>query len=150
MCLGGAFCWTGIVMLVKTTRLGRSVPTTQLLYQLLVSAALLLAISPLFGAPIRSLSNEIIFIFLALTLAVVVFGFLAWFWLLSIYPTAEVTSFSFLTPIFGVLFGWLLLGEEIGVGVIVSLALVCLGVYLVSKPTNAREIQRSVSLETKL
>jgi len=64
---------------------------------------------------------------------VVCFGFLAWFWVLKIYPASDMASYSFLAPVFGVLFSWLILGEEISWSVIAALALVAAGIYLVNR-----------------
>jgi drug/metabolite transporter (DMT)-like permease len=66
--------------------------------------------------------------------AVVSAGFLFWFWLLTIYPASSVASFAFLSPIFGVGLGWLLLGEPVGPGILVALVLVCAGLVLINRP----------------
>ena len=44
-----------------------------------------------------------------------------WLWLLSIYPAASVAAFSFLSPIFGVFFGWAFLDEKLGAPILVAL-----------------------------
>jgi drug/metabolite transporter (DMT)-like permease len=64
---------------------------------------------------------------------VVCFGFLIWFWVLSVYPASSMASFSFLSPVFGVIFGWLILGEKIDETIIIALLLVSLGVILVNR-----------------
>jgi drug/metabolite transporter (DMT)-like permease len=52
---------------------------------------------------------------LAFQIVVIAFAaFIFWLWLMSIYPASSVAAFSFLGPVFGVFFGWLLLGESIG------------------------------------
>ena len=63
-------------------------------------------------------------------------GFLLWLWLLSIYPAASVAAFSFLSPVFGVLLGWLLLGERIGPGIAAALTLVVAGLILINRPAS--------------
>ena len=65
-------------------------------------------------------------------------GFLFWFWLLSIYPASSVASFSFLTPILGVVLGWALLGETLGPSILISLLLVCAGLVLINRPRANR------------
>ena len=65
-------------------------------------------------------------------------GFLFWFWLLKIYPASGVASFSFLSPIFGVAFGWLILGETIGLSLWAALGLVCAGLILINRPAQRR------------
>jgi len=49
-----------------------------------------------------------------------------------------VASFSFLTPILGVVLGWALLNEAIGLGVWLSLGLVCAGLLLINRPVRDR------------
>lgn len=56
-----------------------------------------------------------------------------WFYLLQNYDASKVSVSKFLTPIFGVLFSGLLLGEEIfTVSNMIALALVCAGVITVN------------------
>ena len=109
----GAMFWAGIVFMARLTKLSRSSPEMLLLYQLAVSAVILLAVAPGFGPVIREMTLALAGIFAFQVIAVVCFGFLAWFWVLKIYPASDMTSFSFLAPVFGVLFGWLILHEEI-------------------------------------
>ena len=55
-------------------------------------------------------------------------------WLLSIYPSASVAAFSFLSPVFAVGLGWLLLGENVGGGILLALALVVAGLIMINRP----------------
>ena len=43
-----------------------------------------------------------------------------------------MVALTFLSPVFAVLYGWLLLGEYMGVSQLVGVAGVCLGVYVVN------------------
>jgi drug/metabolite transporter (DMT)-like permease len=61
-------------------------------------------------------------------------SYLAWFWLVSTYPAGRLAAFSFLTPLFGVLAGALLLGERVSTHLALALALVVLGIWLVNRP----------------
>jgi len=58
---------------------------------------------------------------------------LLWFWLLSHGAASRVSAFYFLTPIFGLAFGALLLGEAVGPGDAVGLVAVALGILLVQR-----------------
>ena len=137
-CLLSALCWTGIVVLARTTRLAKSCPEMQLLYQLGVSAVLLLTVAPLFGDLVRELNTTIYVLFSLQVLLVVCVGFLIWFWVLSVYPASSMASFSFLSPVFGVFFGWLILQERMDETIIIALLLVSLGVVMVSHKTRQR------------
>lgn len=132
MCLAGALCWTGIALLARVTRLSRSTPEMQLIYQLAVSAPVLLALAWGAGGMIREVTPVILGIFAFQVLVVVCVGFLSWFWILRIYPASDMTAFSFLAPLFGVLAGWLVLGEEITVSILAALVLVGAGIALIS------------------
>ena len=86
-----------------------------------------------FGSALRGLQVINIAGLLFQSTAVVCFGFLAWFWLLKQYPNSDVASFSFLSPVFAVIMGWLFLGEQIGLEIYIALGLVCLGLILINK-----------------
>ena len=133
MCIAGALLWGGIPLLTRTTKLSNAGPEMQLLYMVGVSALLVLPISPLFGPLMREMTVTLWLIFAAQILLVISIGFLAWFWLLKRYPASQVASFSFLSPLFGVLFGWLLLGEEISIWILLALAMVSVGIVLVNR-----------------
>jgi drug/metabolite transporter (DMT)-like permease len=117
----------------RTTRLAQILPEQQLLWQLAVSAPVLLLVSAGFGPALRDLQEIHIAGLLFQSTAVACFGFLAWFWLLKQYPTSGVASFSFLSPVFAVIMGWLFLGEQIGLEIYIALGLVCLGLILINK-----------------
>lgn len=131
--LGATFGWAAINLLVRITPLSAVRPQNQLLYQLVVSAVILLALSPLFGELIRD-PNWLHFSGLAFqSVAVVSLGFMFWFWLLKTYKASGVAAFSFLSPVLAVLFGWLLLDEALGPQVWVALGLVAVGITLINR-----------------
>lgn len=61
------------------------------------------------------------------------FSYLCWFWLIHNYPVSKLASFSFLAPIFGVIFGSVILNEPVGLLILVGLSLVCIGIFLTNK-----------------
>ncbi|MBU0697972.1 MAG: DMT family transporter, partial [Proteobacteria bacterium] len=68
------------------------------------------------------------------TLWVAFVTYLAWFWLVRHYPPSRLASFTFLTPLFGVLAGGLLLNEPITGSLLLALILVGVGIYMVNRP----------------
>jgi drug/metabolite transporter (DMT)-like permease len=58
---------------------------------------------------------------------------LLWFWLLGRGAASRVSAFYFLTPLFGLAFGALLLGESVGPGDAFGLVAVALGIVLVQR-----------------
>ena len=132
-CLAGALCWTGIAITARLSKLRDSEPEMILIYQLAVSGPILLFLSPLFGPVLREVTETILWIFAFQVLVVVSVGFLTWFWVLSVYPASDMASFSFLAPVFGVIFGWLVFDEPLTVAVVLALALVAVGIVLVNR-----------------
>ncbi|WP_415403083.1 DMT family transporter [Tateyamaria sp. SN3-11] len=133
MSLMAAMCWAGIALCVRVTPLSDVPAEQQLLWQLLISTPVLLVASLFFGDLIRDLQPIHLAGLIYQILAIASFGFLAWFWLMKMYPASGVASFSFLSPVFAVLLGWLILGEEIGLGIWLALGLVAAGLILINR-----------------
>jgi O-acetylserine/cysteine efflux transporter len=66
------------------------------------------------------------------------FGFVAFAWLLQRNAATRVTALTFLTPVFGVLYSWMLLGEVLTPIQLLGVLGVCLGVYIVSSGGGPR------------
>ena len=60
-------------------------------------------------------------------------SYLAWMWMLGRYPATRISVFVFLTPLFALLFGTLLLGETVTSTLLLALGLVALGIVLVNR-----------------
>jgi drug/metabolite transporter (DMT)-like permease len=133
LALVATLAWAGLALTLRATPLSRVEPAGQLLIQLVISAPILLILAPLFGAPLRE-PQLIHWLGLAYqTIAVASFGFLSWFWLLTIYRASSVAAFSFLAPVFAVFLGWAILGEQIATSVWVALGLVVSGLLLINR-----------------
>lgn len=136
--LGAAIGWAGIGLTLRATRIREANQEVQLLWQLCISAVVLLAVAPLFGPLLRD-PAPIHLWGLGFQVVVIAFAaFIFWLWLMTIYPASSVAAFSFLGPVFGVFFGWLLLGETIGPGILGALALVAAGLWLINRPGSGR------------
>jgi drug/metabolite transporter (DMT)-like permease len=59
-------------------------------------------------------------------------SYLAWFWLLSKYLASRLSVFSFMTPLFGVGFGVLLLSDPVSGAFLGAALLVGAGIALVN------------------
>ena len=55
-----------------------------------------------------------------------------WFWLLRHYLASRVSVFSFMTPLFGVTFGVVLLNDPMDIWFVLGAALVVAGIMLVN------------------
>jgi drug/metabolite transporter (DMT)-like permease len=134
LALLAAFLWGATTVLIKAGRLGHVVPEKTLFYQLAVSALILPPISLWLGESWpRSVSPAALGSMGFQTVCVAFLSYLAWFWLVRHYPAARVSSFTFLTPLFGVLAGGVLLGERLSPSLALALALVAIGIYLVNR-----------------
>ena len=61
-----------------------------------------------------------------------------WFWTLTRYVVAQLSAFTFITPLIGVLAGWLVFGETLSWGFSLAIVLVIAGLALVNWPRGAR------------
>jgi drug/metabolite transporter (DMT)-like permease len=131
--LASAFCWAGIALCVRITPLSEVPPAQQLMFQVAISAPILLFAALFTGPLIRELAPIHVAGLLFQIVAVASLGFLVWFWLMKIYPASSVASFSFLSPVFSVILGWLLLSEEVALSVWIALVLVAGGIWLINR-----------------
>lgn len=140
MALMGAFLWGATTVVIKATTLARIAPSKNLLYQLAASALLLPALSVLMGEPgIIDLSPLVIGCLLYQGVVVAFASYLAWYWLIAHYPAASLASFTFLTPLFGMLAGGILLDERITALLSLAMLLVAAGIYLVNRPARVQK-----------
>lgn len=136
MALVAAVAWAGIALVARATAFSRIEPTMQMFWQVSVSVPILLAAALFFGPFLRE-PQPIHFAGLGFQIVVIATaGYLFWFWLLKLYPASGVASFSFLSPVFGVAFGWLILSEQVGLPLLGALALVALGLVLINRPAR--------------
>jgi EamA domain-containing membrane protein RarD len=70
--------------------------------------------------------------------AVVGVSYALWFWTLTNYAAAQLSAFTFITPLVGVFAGWLVFGEKVTAGFALAIALVLAGLALVTWPRGAR------------
>jgi drug/metabolite transporter (DMT)-like permease len=73
-----------------------------------------------------------------LVLMVSVFAYLLWFQMLSMSDATAASSYHFLMPPLGLLFGWLLLDEHVVLTDLIGVLPVALGIYLVTRPAAPR------------
>ncbi len=131
LCAGMA--WGATTVVVRGSRLSEAPPALTLFYQLAVAFVLLLAFAVYSGAlsPLRWTPTAIASVLLQ-GVVVSFFSYLAWFWLLRRYLASNTAVFSFMTPLFGVTFGVLVLDEPLTLNFVAGAVLVLLGISLVS------------------
>lgn len=130
--LGGIF-WAATTLTIRASALSEAAPTTTLLYQLGIAGVILIAVPLASGGTIVLPISGIAWASLAFQSVLVGFAsFLAWFWLLRRYLASRLSVFSFLTPLFGVAFGVLLLDDPVGLRFGAGALLVLAGIVLVN------------------
>jgi drug/metabolite transporter (DMT)-like permease len=130
-----AFLWAATTVAIRATRLTHATATKVLFYQLAVSSLLLVLASLAMGeAGIVRLSALAIASLLYQGAIVSFATYLAWFWLLTRYLAGRLSVFSFLTPLFGVISGVLVLDEPLRPAFAFAVALVGCGIVLVNLP----------------
>lgn len=135
MALAAGAAWGTTTVYLKGHLSYRTVPLQTLFYQTFFSAPFLLLMSIITEDPVLtgfSLATGLSVFYQCII--VVFFSYLIWFELIHRYPVSLLHAFSFFTPVFGVfLSGALILGEIITQGLVLSLALVSLGMVLVNR-----------------
>ena len=131
--LAGVF-WGVTTLAVRATALSQASAEKTLLYQLVVSAVLLLAAAALSGAPLPERLSALAWASLFFQVVIVTFvTYLVWFWLVRHYPATRISSFTMLTPVFGLLLGAVLLAEPVTGRLLFALATVAGGIFLVNR-----------------
>lgn len=130
--LMGGLTWGATTVVVRSSRLARVSATETLLYQLVGAFVLLMAVALATGQTQVNFTPQV-WASLAFHSVVVSFAsFLIWFWLLRQYLAAQLGVFSFLTPMFGIVFGALWLGERIETSFLIGAVPLMAGIMLVS------------------
>ncbi|MEN8424927.1 DMT family transporter [Acinetobacter junii] len=130
--LAAAIAWAATTVTVRLSSLAQAAVTQTLFYQLAGSFILLLGLAFFLGQAVVQWTPLVIGSLAFHTLIVSFASFLAWFWLLRNYLASRLGVFSFLTPLFGIIFGVWLLDENIDANFIFGTALVLLGILVVS------------------
>lgn len=126
--------WGATTLAIRGSKLSGADAEKTLLYQLAVSGVLLFIAALAAGSPLPARMSMLVWASLAFQVLIVTFAsYLAWFWLIRSYPATKLSSFTLLTPVFGLLMGAVLLGEPITVRLVLALAAVALGIVLVNR-----------------
>ncbi|WP_298608505.1 DMT family transporter [uncultured Thiothrix sp.] len=124
--------WGLTTLVVRASSLANAPATETLQYQLVATFILLLILAFVMGQAEFN-PTPVVWASLAFQGILVSFAsFLIWFALLRRYMAAQLGIFSFLTPLFGVLFGVILLNESLELHFMIGAGMVLLGLIVVS------------------
>ena len=135
MMVGAAIAWAATTLVIKVSRLNQVSSERTMLYQLVVSVPLLAAGVLVFGEHIDAMPSAVALGALAYQAVwVVCVTYMAWFALIVRYSASRLSSFTFLTPLFGVVAGHMVLNEPLSPPFALAVALVAIGLVLVNRP----------------
>jgi len=129
----GGILWAATTVWIRATGLTRISAAKVLFYQLAVSSLTLPVASRLMGEAGVIALTPMALTGLLYQGAIVAFAtYLAWFWLLTRYLAGRLAVFGFLTPLFGVMMGAVILAEPLRPAFLGALAMVGIGIWLVN------------------
>jgi len=134
MMAGAALAWAATTLVIKTSALSRVSPEKTLLYQLVVCVPIVTLGALVFGERIVAMPSAVALGSLAYQTIVVGTTFSIWFALIVKFSASRLSAFTFLTPLFGVAAGHLVLGEPLTSAFAVAVLLVAVGLILVNRP----------------
>ena len=132
--VGAGVLWGATTLAIRGSRLSSAPAEKTLLYQLAVSAVILLTAVLFTGAKLPTTLSPLAWSAMGFQIVVVTaFSYVLWFWLIAHYPATRLASFTLLTPVFGLVLGALLLGEAITLRLVIALLAVAAGIVLVNR-----------------
>jgi drug/metabolite transporter (DMT)-like permease len=134
MMAGAALAWAATTLVIKTSALSRVSPEKTLLYQLVVCVPIVTLGALVFGERIVAMPSAVSLGSLAYQTIVVGTTFSIWFALIVKFSASRLSAFTFLTPLFGVAAGHLVLGEPLTPAFAIAVLLVAVGLILVNRP----------------
>ncbi|MEK5171899.1 DMT family transporter [Heyndrickxia sp. FSL W8-0496] len=115
-------------------------------YQMLFGGLLLLLASFLFEKPFFTFNGQSLFILFWLSMMSSIVQFAIWYYLLQKGDPGKTSAYLFLAPFFGVITGWLLLGDHLYPSLIIGGLFIIIGIYLVNRKFQHLK-QESASIE---
>lgn len=131
LALLGGVAWGLANVVLRRGRVGGTNTAKTVLYQVGVASLTLYAFALVTGQTRLVLSEAAILSLLFQTVFISIISYVVWFWLLRHYLTSRLMLLSLLTPLFGVLFGALLLHEPIESRFAIGSLLVLAGILIV-------------------
>ena len=134
MMVGAALFWAATTLIIKASPLTRVSAEKVMLYQLVVSAPIMAVAALAIGERITQMPSPLALGSLAYqTVWVVSVTFVVWFALIARFSASRLSAFTFLTPLFGVAAGHLVLDEPLTPAFAAAVVLVAAGLMLVNR-----------------
>lgn len=139
LCIAGAMLWAATGLVIRKSALAGIAPEKTLLYQLAGAIAVSALLMPFSGELVGEVTTAVVASVLFQAFFVVAFTYSVWFWLMTKYPLSGLSSFTFLSTIFGVLFSALILGDPLTPGLVTGMTIVVIGLFLINGTIRRRQ-----------
>jgi drug/metabolite transporter (DMT)-like permease len=144
--IAAAILWGTTTLYIKRFMAEKVHPINTFLYQLVFSIPILFIVSLILEPQwVTKIDLSIVVNLFYQSVIVAFMSFFVWFKLIHRYAVSRLSAFTFLTPLFGVVFGILFLSEEFTISLMIGLPLVSLGIFFVNwrrrtaqRPSRAR------------
>jgi drug/metabolite transporter (DMT)-like permease len=135
MVVGGGVLWAGTTILAKGTNLRFAAPEKLMSYQVAVSIPVLGLAAWFAGETLTHVPGPLA-LSLLLYQAIWVVGttFTLWFALMKTYSASNLSAFTFITPLFGVIASYFIMHDALTAVFGVAAVLVIAGLFLVNRP----------------
>jgi drug/metabolite transporter (DMT)-like permease len=125
-----AIFWGATTLYIKKYLAKEVHPINTFLYQFVFSIPIMFACA--YFIEDKWIFNVNVYVWASVAYQSVIVAFasyLVWFMLIHTYPVAKLSVFTFLAPVFGVLFGAVILKEKLTTGLILGLICVSIGIF---------------------
>lgn len=134
LALAAGALWGLTTVVIRASKLATISAEKTLFYQVAVTAAVAPLLSLALGESWSLAYSAYAWGSIAAQTVIGAFAsYLAWMWLLRHYPATQMSSFTFLTPVFALVFGVALLHEPLTPQLVLALAGVAVGIVLVNR-----------------
>ncbi len=133
--MGGGILWAVTTLVVKATPLLHAPAEKTLAYQVAISVPILALGAAISGESITHMPGPLAIGLMAYqTVWIVGTTFLIWVFLVKTYSASKLSSFTFMTPLFGVIGGYFVMHDTLTLAFAGAALLVMAGLYLVNRP----------------
>ena len=134
MALAAGTLWGLTTLVIRASAIATASAEKTLFYQVAVTAAAAPLLSLALGEHWSLSYSPAAWESIGLQTVIGAFAsYLTWMWLLRHYPATQMSSFTFLTPVFALVFGVLLLNEPLTLQLMLALCGVAIGIVLVNR-----------------
>ena len=136
--LGAGVLWGLTTLVIRASAMSRVSAEKTLFYQVAVTAVVAPLVSLALGETWSLDYSAYAWGSLVIQTVIGAFAsYLTWMWLLRHYPATQMSSFTFLTPVFALVLGVALLHEPLTAQLMLALAGVAAGIVLVNRKPAA-------------